>query len=241
MNRVFPSIPQKQNWHRLHLGQQVGRRWRERQQDVKTSFSFSPSSLSGSLPLMEMPAWFESQRSCPLTFQPHSKQPPPHLLSQNATQAEGLQPLVLNTSRAHPTAELRLYYSEGCLHALQAALMWGLSTYTSLGYDHLAVTISAKFQWGAKTVIPLWQHWWGHVHARLYFLKQDERFSCQPVLPEVWVVMRTYSGELFQGMNSLGWTDCWCRVWPEANIHTYQNRKRSGRSSKKPKTHQTTF
>lgn len=41
--------------------------------------------------------------------------------------------------------------------------------------------------------------------SQLYIFFMDEWFHFQFSFPELWVVMRNYWGELFQGMNGLGW------------------------------------
>lgn len=82
------------------------------------------------------------------------------------------------------------------------------------------------------------------VFKRIYYFifKADERLHCQFALPEVQVVMRTDSGELFHGDEYLGLDRQLIQSLAKSQkTQLNQNRKLSGRSSKKPKTHQTNF
>lgn len=79
------------------------------------------------------------------------------------------------------------------------------------------------------------------MYARETFFLRDEHFHFQFALPELRVVLRTDSGKLFQGMNDLS--------WPVSELLKFgcqprkaqfnQNRKCSGRSSKKTEAQPT--
>lgn len=71
---------------------------------------------------------------------------------------------------------------------------------------------------------------------------KDDCFHCQFALPELRVVLRTDSGGLFEGINGPSWPAAVAEFHRQPrNTQLNQNRKRSGRSSKKTETHQMNF